>query len=94
MATDTQILFQRRAEELLRSLRTDLSAADIDGVQQSINEGDHAEAIRTLAWIIEKKEGTVPHSSKLKICELSRSLVDFRDMPESFRGILLEETEA
>ena len=81
MSTNPQILFLRRVEELLQSLEGKLRVEDVAGMRSMIAEGEHADAIRTLAWIVEEKKTPVPLLIKQHICELSRSLVDFRDMP-------------
>ena len=91
MATEAQVLYLRKVEELVRSLDGTLRSDELAEVQHLVIHGEPAEGMRTLAWIIEEGKKTVFVSTKRRICDLSRDLVDIRDMPESFRGLLLED---
>ena len=93
MASDAQLLHRRKVDELVRSLKGTLRAEELAEIHQMAIDGEPAEGIRALAWIIEGGEKKVPLAVRLRICDLSRELVDIRDMPESFRALLLSDQE-
>ena len=78
--------YNRRVDVLIRTLQSSLTATELAEVRELVAQEKPWEALFSLAWIIERRDVSVPVETRRRIAHLAEAWIAREHWPESFRG--------